>query len=480
MKYALLALIAGCSSQVRSAETPSWVTDTSSFKPGTGEPAKSQLAPYAAVAGKIVAAARPDRGAYAKLAQLTDRVGHRLAGSPSLDKAIAWATQTMKDDGHEARTEPVMVPRWVRGLEQVAITAPIERSLHVLGLGGTVATPKGGLVARVVVVRSWAELESKDVKGAIVLFDVAMPAWTEDKGSGYGEVAQYRTRGPSRAAKAGAVGVLMRSVTAHSLRTPHTGALNYDAAVTKIPAAAVTVEDSQLIARLAAQGPVTVRMQLEPQLLPDAPSANVIGELRGREKPDEIVVIGAHLDSWDVGQGAHDDGAGVVTMMQAITVLRKLGLQPRRTIRVVLFTNEENGLRGGKAYAEAHKQELAKTVLALEADSGGFAPRGISIEASAEALPRIQRRLAELVGLLAPLGPLRITTGHSGSDVAPMVPAGVPAMGLETWNRTYFDIHHTEADTLDKGDPAQLADGVAAVAALAYVVAEMPERLDAP
>src|ERR1051325_3873 len=301
----------------------------------------------------------------------------------------------MKDDGHDVRTEPVMVPHWVRGIESAELTAPIARPLHVVGLGGTVGTPKGGITAPVIVVHNWAELDAKRdaVKGAIVLYDVAMPKWTEEKGSGYGETVQYRGQGPSRAAKYGAVGVLMRSVTAHSLRTPHTGATDYDEGVAKIPALAVTVEDSQLIARLAADGPVTVHLKTEGHMLPDAPSANVIGELRGREHPEEIVVIGGPTASWDAGQGAHADGAGAVTMMHAITTLRRLGLVPRRTIRVVLFTNEENGLRGGRASAKDHAAELPNPVLAVESDSGGFAPRMFGVRAQRESQDRVQARI---------------------------------------------------------------------------------------
>lgn len=477
---ATVLALAACVPPAGTAPTPPWVTDTGTFQPGA--PPRSPLAQtYGETAAKIIAAARADRGAYAKLAHLTDRIGHRISGSAALDRAVAWAAQAMKDDGHEVRTEPVAVPHWVRGAEQAQLTSPIERPLTVLGLGGTVPTPKGGLIAPVVVVRSWDELEQQAdrVKSAIVLYDVAMPAWSEDKGSGYGDTAQFRSRGPSRAAKLGAAGVLMRSVTARSLRTPHTGALQYDPAQPKIPAAAVTVEDSLLIARLAAEGPVTVRMQLESKQLPDAQSANVIGELRGRERPDEIVLIGAHLDSWDVGQGAHDDGAGCVQMMQAITVLRRLGLQPRRTIRVVLFTNEENGLRGGRAYAKDHAAELDKTVLALEADSGGFPPRGFSVETKPEVSPRTVARLAQIAALVGPLGPLRVTAGHGGADISPLVPAGVPTVGLVTDGRLYFDYHHTEADTLDKVDPAHLADNVAVIAVLAYVAADLPDRVDA-
>jgi carboxypeptidase Q len=482
----LLALAAGaCGPPARTpAPAPKWIADTdTSFRPGGPSSSPSLIArAYGDAAARIIAAARADRGAYAKLAYLTDRIGGRLAGSAALERAIAWAAQAMKDDGHDVRTEPVTVPHWVRGAERAAITAPIERPLVVLGLGGTVATPKGGLTAPVVVVRSWAELDQQAnrVKGAIVLYDVAMPAYDDEKGSGYGDVAQFRSRGPSRAAQLGAVGVLMRSVTAQSLRTPHTGALRYDDGQPKIPAAAVTVEDSQLIARLAAQGPVTVRLELSPQLLPDAQSANVIGELRGRERPDEVVVLGAHIDSWDVGQGAHDDGAGCAQVMQALTVLRRLGLKPRRTIRAVLFTNEENGLRGARAYADAHKDELARTVLAVEADSGGFAPRELSVEARPELAPRVLARVSQIAALLHPLGPIQVKAGDSGADLSPLVPAGVVGLGLHTDGRHYFDYHHTDADTLDKIDPALLADGAAALAVLAYVAADLPERLDAP
>ena len=498
MKRALFVLMIGCAPAPVAHHVPEWVSDTGSgsagpvaagsASPGVRSAAVAVAAPGSIVAryrervDKIIAAARPDRGAYQKLAHLTDHIGNRLAGSAALDRAIAWAAQAMKDDGHDVRTEKVMVPHWVRGNESAELTAPITRSLHVLGLGGTIATPRAGLTAPVVVVHDWAELDAQaaKVKGAIVLFDVAMPKWTEDKGSGYGETVEYRGRGASRAAKLGAVAVLVRSVTAHSLRTPHTGAMNYEDGIAKIPALAVTVEDATLITRLAGEGPVSVHVHTEGKLLPDAVSANVIGELRGGDKPDEIVVIGGHIDSWDVGQGAHDDGAGVVTMMQALTTLRKLGLVPRRTIRVVLFTNEENGLRGGRAYAKDHAAELPSTVLAIESDGGGFAPRGFSVDVKPELQDRVKARIADITSLLSSIGATRVVLGHSGSDIGPMAPAGVPTLGLDVDGRTYFDIHHTEADTLDKVDPAQLADDVAAVAALAYVVADLPDRIDAP
>lgn len=489
----VVCALAACVTPQPAGHVAEWISDTSSYQPASLPPppaptsgalAPSAIAGYADTAAKIIAAARADRGAYAKLAELTDTIGARLSGSPQLDRAIEWAVTTLKADGHEARTEKVMVPHWVRGTEEGALQKPIARSLHLIGLGGTVPTPKGGITGEVVVVTSWDDLEAKKdtLKGKIVLYNVPLPPYSET-GPGYGDVAPYRGVGPSRAAKYGATAVLMRSVTARSLRTPHTGALRYLPDMPQIPAAAVTVEDALLIARLAAKGPVVVKLRLDNKTLPDAPSANVIGELRGREKPDEVVVISGHLDSWDVGQGAHDDGAGCVMMMQALTVLKQLGLAPRRTIRVVLWTNEENGLRGGKAYAKDHAAELGKHVFAFEADSGGFPPVAYSLEVKEgtkpEVVEKIRARLAEVARLAAPVGVREVKVGHSGSDVSPMVTeGGVVAGGLATDWRTYFDYHHTEADTLDKVDPAILADGVAASAVLAYVLADMPGRLD--
>jgi len=287
--------------------------------------------------------------------------------------------------------------------------------------------------------------------------------------------------GASQAAKRGAIAALVRSVTAHSLRSPHTGAMHYDPAQPKIPTAAISVEDAELVDRLAAKGPVNLFVRLDTQQLADAESANVIGELRGREKPDEVVVIGAHIDSWDVGQGAQDDGAGVVTMMQALATLKQLGLTPRRTIRVVLYTNEENGVRGGKTYAEQHAAELPKTVLALESDSGGFPPVGFTVgHKDAEAGARARARIADIASLLHEVGATTVKAGGGGTDISPMQSGGVPQVGLSVDGKTYFDYHHSEADTLDKVQPQDLADMVAAAAVLAYVAADMPDRVDAP
>ncbi|HUS68390.1 MAG TPA: M20/M25/M40 family metallo-hydrolase [Kofleriaceae bacterium] len=434
---------------------------------------------YRETAEKIIAAARVDEGGWKKLAHLCDRIGHRISGSAPLEKAVTWAVEAMVADGHEnVHAEKVMVPRWVRGAESAAMIAPDERPLAVLGLGGTIATPRRGLVGEVVVARDWGELDklgAAGVKGKIVLFNHPMhPFKSQEEGPGYGEAVAYRNRGASRAAKLGAIATLVRSVTARSLRTPHTGATSFEKGQKPIPAAAVTVEDADMITRLVESGEkVRVRLTLSGKHHPDAPSANVLAELRGREKPEEVVVIGGHLDSWDVGQGAHDDGGGCVIAMQALSLLRQLGLTPRRTIRVVLWTAEENSGAGADEYVRAHEAELPNHVAGIEADTGVFAPIGFQIASDADGL----RRLSDIVTLLGPLGAAKAIAGDSGADVEPMQVKGVPGIGLWMDESTYFDYHHTQADTLDKVDPEHLRADIAAVAVLAYVIADMPERL---
>ncbi|HTJ81887.1 MAG TPA: M20/M25/M40 family metallo-hydrolase [Polyangiaceae bacterium] len=425
---------------------------------------------------RIATSARGKKDAWNKLEKLTDGIGHRLSGTPELDRAIGWAVETLKADGHDdVHTEKVMVPHWERGAESLELVGPQKRALAILGLGGTVATPKQGVEGEVVVVHDWAELEKAgaSVKDKIVLYDVPMRAHDDEKGSAYGEVVGYRWNGAARAAKLGAKAVLVRSLATASLRTPHTGGMGYEDGVAKIPAASIAVEDSMYLARLVASGQkVTVRLKLGARMLPDAPSANVVAELRGREKPNEVVILGAHLDSWDVGQGAQDDGAGCVIVMQALTTLRAMKTPPRRTIRVVLFTNEENGGKGGEAYAKAHEAEIPKIVAALESDFGGFAPDGFTVDVPKEKGDVAKAYVSNLARGLDGLGPLKIEPHFGGSDIEPLVKKGAPGVGFLTKGRHYFDVHHSEADTLDKVDPDELADDVAAVAGLAWALAE--------
>jgi Zn-dependent M28 family amino/carboxypeptidase len=431
-------------------------------------------------------------GAYRKLEVLCDQIGHRLSGSAALDRAVRWAVDALKADGlASVRAEPVKVPHWVRGHESLALLTPNHERLPVLGLGGSVGTPPGGLEAEVVVVRDEAELKALGplVRGRILLFNNAMPRYSEEKGSGYGDAVRFRWGGARLAATHGAVAALIRSVTAHSLRSPHTGSMGYGDAARKIPAAAVTIEDADRLDRLfraarAASRPLPrVHLTMGAETLPDAPSANVVAELPGSEHPEEIVLIGAHLDSWDVGQGAHDDGAGTVTVMEAVALLKRLGIRPRRTIRVVLFTNEENGLAGGKQYAVAHAAEVPRHVAAIESDSGGFAPTGFGVEhIDKKRMPALEKAMAEHLPLLAPAagrrGAIRLFPGHSGADLIPLKKAGVVSMELFTEGRHYFDYHHTQADTLDKVNPSELARCVGVMAAMAFLIADAPGRLD--
>jgi hypothetical protein len=480
-----IALMLGCSGGGQSGSTSTattpMVAGSAVAPPVVDKPVTPIADRYRAVAEKIVRAALADDGGWKKLAYLTDRIGHRLSGSKRLEQAVAWSAEVMKADGHEnVHTEKVMVPHWVRGAEAASMTAPTKHRLSILGLGGTVATPAGGLEAEVVVVTSFKDLAAKaaSVKGKLVLYNTKMPKYDPEKGAGYGQTVKYRWAGPSIAARFGAVGVLMRSVTARSLRSPHTGSLGYDPKQPKIPAAAVTTEDADMIARLVANGQtVKVWLQLSGKYLPDAESANVVAELRGREKPEEIVLLACHLDSWDVGQGAHDDGAGCAIMMQTLTVLRRLKLRPRRTIRVVLFTNEENGGRGSKAYMEAHAAEVGKHVMAMEADTGAYAPIGMQVQSeSARALPEV----SDILSLTASFGGKRAKKGYGGADIGALAKHGVPALGLWMDGSKYFDIHHTHADTLDKVNPLHVRQNTAMVAVVTYVVADMEEPLGGP
>lgn len=435
---------------------------------------------------RLLSAPSTGERAWAKLEYLALRIGPRLSGSDGMSRAIAWAQATLKADGQEnVRVEPVMVPSRSRGLEALQMLSPAQRSLPLLGLGGTVSTPEGGLLAQVEVVRSEADVLAlgAGARGKLLLIDVAMPPYHPEHGTGYGAAVKFRYVGPKWAARAGAAGVLMRSLTARSLATPHTGATSYkDLAIdARVPAAAITTEDSAAIAALRAKGvPVEVRLKLGGRDLGWVPSANVTAELVGRERPDEVVVISAHLDAWDVGHGAHDDGGGCVMAMEALSLIRRAGLRPRRTIRVVLWTNEENGLRGAHDYGFGHTEDLALHVAAVEADSGAYAPKGYRVQHGDKTLESTMlNNVGEIVGLAQPLGAGRAKVGFSGADVrTAMMKAGVPLLGHWMDMSRYFDIHHTHADTLDKVDSEELRRNVLSMAIMAYALAELPGRVD--
>ena len=440
---------------------------------------------YGEAARRIIDATLADNAGYAKLEQLCYYVGHRLSGSAGLERAILWAVNTLTADGQEnVHTEKVMVPKWVRGRESLTLVKPRTEPLVMLGLGGSVATPAGGITAQVLAVQDEAELEAlgSAAAGKIVLFNNAMPPYDPANGSGYGTAVRFRGKGARLAAAQGALACLVRSVTATSLRSPHTGAMRYGDAVVKIPAAAVSVEDSIMLARLFARGtPATVNLKMEARDEGMVESANVVAELRGSVAPREVVVISGHLDSWDVGQGAHDDGGGVVIAMEALNVLRRLNLTPRRTIRVVLWTNEENGLGGARDYVQRHASELANHAAAIEADSGVFQPLGYSFDHTDEAQrKRGVEQLGQILTLLEPIGATRAKEGGSGADIGQMKSAGVPLLGFRVEGSRYFDFHHTHADTLDKIDPDDLSKCIASMAVVSYVLADMPGRLGEP
>ena len=431
--------------------------------------ADSWVDEYRVPATRLINEATRDHFAWDRLARLTDTIGPRLSGSAQLDRAVAWTAAEMRRDGLEnVHTEKVLVPKWVRGAESAYMIRPSRHPLAMLGLGGSVGTPREGLEADVFVVHGFEELEAhaRSVRGKIVLFNTAF--------TNYPDSSRYRRAGAARAARHGAVAVLVRSTGPDGLRLPHTGALDYVAEVPKIPGAALSSEDADLIERTAARGRVAVRLNMDAHAEPDVESANVVGELRGRERPDEVVVVSGHLDSWDVGAGASDDGGGCIVAWDALRVMKKLGLRPRRTVRLVLWTNEENGGRGGLAYRDAHRAELGRHVAMIESDNGVFRPLGFGFSGTDSA----RQTLTAIASLLAPIGASDIVRGGDGADISPSAREGhIPALSLEVDTSKYFLIHHTQADTVDKIDPDDIARCAATMSVMAYVLADMPDRL---
>ncbi|HEX4952591.1 MAG TPA: M28 family peptidase [Thermoanaerobaculia bacterium] len=423
-------------------------------------------------AGELRSQALADGTALELVTSLVNEVGARPAGSEGDKKAVAWGLARFKGLGFDqVWSEEVTVPHWVRGTNSGEILAPNRHPLVLTALGGSVATPPGGLEAEVLRVESLADLETRpndSVAGKIVFIDERMKA-TRD-GSGYGAAVAKRGAGPGAAAKKGAAALLIRSAGTSKHRVAHTGATRYPDGVVKIPAASLANVDADVLAAQIATGqPVQVRLVLDTRVLPDEKSANVIAELRGREKPEEIVVLACHLDSWDLGHGAQDDGAGCATVMAAGRLLGRLPERPRRTVRVVLYANEEFGLSGARAYAQAHAAELPRHVAAAEADLGSGRVWRMHSGVTEDRLPAV-RALAEL---LAPLGiELGPNDGSGGADFIPLKTARVPLFALFQDATAYFEIHHTENDTLAFVDPESLAQNVAAHTIWAFAVAE--------
>jgi Zn-dependent M28 family amino/carboxypeptidase len=435
---------------------------------------------------KIQIAALASDYAYRQVAHLANNIGPRLSGSSQAQTAVEYVAAELRKLGLEVKLEKVMVPHWVRGEETAALTeypnmAPNTTQKIVLtALGGSVTTPSDGLTAEVVVVNNFDELQAlgrKGVAGKIVVFNAKFDQQLADNGfagPAYGQSVIYRGIGASAAARLGAVAALNRSAGGADYRLPHTGALRYADDAPKIPAAAVAAEDADLLAYLTREGKVRMHLVLTPQTLPDAVSYNVIGDLKGSEHPEQIVIVSGHLDSWDLGRGAIDDGAGVAVAMQAAQLLKLLHLRPKRTLRVIAWMNEENGTRGARAYAQDHQSEIGNHFAAIETDLGAGHPLGFNVQGKPELLTLLQPLAAILQSQGA--GVTRLVE-ETGTDVEPLGSAGVPTFAPIQDARTYFNYHHTAADTLDKIDPKNLQENCAVVSALAYTLASMPQAL---
>jgi carboxypeptidase Q len=449
----------------------------------------AETGPYSdqtATLARIRDDAMSSRWAWDRLEELTDRIGPRLSGSPQLSAAITQLAGTLRSLGAKVTLQPVKVPHWVRGEERAELIdypgkpAGVTQPLRLTTLGSSATTPANGLTARVIVVRDFAELNrrAEDVRGNIVLFAARFDQRLADSGlavDAYVQNGPYRFEGPSAAAALGATAALVRSVGGAEYRLPHAGATFWKDKQAPIPAAALAAEDADLVARLAAAGPVTLRLQLTPKTLPDADSYNVIADWPGREKPNEYVIVSGHLDSWDLATGAADDGVGVMGAAAVIELLQRLNLHPRRTIRFIAWTNEENGGRGNKVYFESVRNAMPTQTAAIESDAGAGRSLGVAAAITKESSATLQ----PVLNALAPIGAsvLQRFDYELGSDIAPLQEAGVPGFAPLVDLRSYFDYHHTAADTLDKVDPESLQTHVATMAVLAYFLADLPEPL---
>lgn len=424
---------------------------------------------YEQTSMKIINSLESDSVGYKRLSYLCDMFGPRLSGSKNLEKAIDWILKEMKIDGlSSVRGERVKVPTWIRGKESLKILVPYIKELKVLGIGGSVSTPKAGIRGEVLVVESFDELEKvkNEVRGKIILFNAPFTT--------YGETVQYRYDAPNRAAKYGAIATLIRSVGSLSMNTPHTGTMGEYNSQKKIPHAAITSEDAMMISRISKRGQrIVLKLDMSGKFVEDRWSRNIIAELKGSTYPDEVIVVGGHIDSWDVGQGAHDDAGGCIAAWRAVTLIKDLGLKPRRTIRIVLWTNEENGGKGSENYKNEHLSELDNHIIAIESDGGVFAPEGFGFTGSKKA----REYILDIAGLLEPIGAENITNWGRAADVAPLNDHGVPVMSLKVDNSKYFWYHHTNADTFDKVDFREFNNCIAAMSIMSYVISDMEKKL---
>jgi carboxypeptidase Q len=438
--------------------------------PGVSQPLVKQN--IKETSDKLIKSALANNLGFERLAHLTDYYGPRLSGSEVLEQGIDWVVQEMEKDGFDrVWTQPVTVPHWVRGKESATLEAPIQKELPMASLGGSIGTPEEGITAEVMLVKSFEDLEkrSAEANGKIVLFNVPFTT--------YGQTVQYRVNGASAAAKHGAVASALASVASYSMQTPHTGTMSYEDGVKKIPHAALTTEDANLIERFIKRGEtVTLTLKMEAENLPDAQSRNVIAEIKGSEFPEEIIVMGGHIDAWDNGHGAMDDGGGCVAAWEALRLIKETGVRPKRTIRVVLWTNEENGLRGANEYlrwVQEDEKSLDNHILAMESDAGVFDPIGFGFSGSDDAY----KILVEIGKMLKTADSGEVRKGGGGADIGPLMRNGVPGMGLNVDGSKYFWFHHTAVDTIDKLNIDDFNECVATMAVFAYAVADLDVRL---
>ncbi|MCB9231325.1 MAG: M20/M25/M40 family metallo-hydrolase [Bacteroidia bacterium] len=413
---------------------------------------------------------------YDNLRYLCKVIGHRLSGSEGAAKAVTWGKEVMEKLGADkVWLQDVMVPHWERGEKENAfIAAPglKRQEVPICALGGSVGTGKSGLTAQVIEVQSLKDLEKlgrKKIEGKIVFYNRPFDPKFIDAFQAYGSCVDQRSSGAVEAAKYGAIGTVVRSMT-HSLDDfPHTGAMRYVDTIPKIPAVAISTNGAELLSRLLRQSPnLNFHFRTTCQTLPDAPSHNVVGEIRGSEFPNEIIVIGGHLDSWDLGEGAHDDGAGIVQSMEVLRIIKALGLKPKRTIRAVLFINEENGMKGALKYEEIAREKGEKHIAGLESDRGGFSPRGFSIDGSPDQITYLQ----DWQDLLEPYFVHTIHPGYGGVDISPFRSHGIPLVGLVPDSQRYFDYHHCANDVFENVNKRELELGSATMAALVWLISE--------
>lgn len=436
--------------------------------------ASSQVEKYDDLVERLRSEGLRTCAAYDLLTELTSKAPHRLSGSAGAAKAVEVTKEMMENLGFDnVHLEKVMVPHWVRGSIEsaVAFSGGQEFPLTICALGGSIATPKEGITAGVIEVQSFDEVSAlgEKAKGKIIFYNRPMDPTKLNTFEAYGGAVNQRSQGAIEAAKVGAVAVLVRSMTLRLDDVPHTGVMGYNDTIPKIPAAAIsTVDANWLSGMLKSNMVLTVRMNLSCETLPDVESANVAGEITGSEKPEEIIVVGGHLDAWDKGSGAHDDGSGCMQAIEAVSLIKRLGLKPKRTIRAVMFMNEENGTRGGKAYPVAAERKGEKHIAAMESDAGGHAPRGIGVQADSVVLGKVLRWKPLFEKLLAG----DVGAGYGGVDIGPLIATGVPGFGLRPETHRYFDYHHSDNDTIDKVHPRELEMGAIVEALLCWLIAE--------